>query len=121
MDINDPSKARRSKKRQARLDAIRRDDVAYVMADERGRRFMYELMFHQLGLQDVYEGNDSGVHRHEGRRSAAVKLGVELQADQTEAYILMITERMEFVRQGKALRDAAEDETPETGEAPDAT
>lgn len=106
MDLNDTARARRSKKRQSRAEAIIRDDIAFVMSDEKGRRFMYELLFFRLGLQDVYEGNDSGIHRHEGKRSAAVRLGRELQEYHAEAYILMHTERMEFIRNNKAIRDA---------------
>lgn len=110
MDINDPREVKREHKRRQRLDAQRRGDNTFVMSDERGRRFMYELIFHRLGLQSVYEQNDAGLQRNEGKRSVAVKLAQELQAENPDAYILMITERMAFVKANQAAQ-AAETET----------
>lgn len=107
--LNDRRAQKRKKQREARAIAKRREDTAFVMSDERGRRFMYELIFYRLGLQDVYQSNDAGIHRHEGRRDAAVKLGLELQADHADAYILMIMERMEYVKATRATEEVASD------------
>jgi hypothetical protein len=118
MDLNDPKEVKRNKKRMKRLEAIRRGDVDYVMADERGRRFMYELIHFQLGLQDTYPGNDAGLSRHEGKRSIAVKIGGELQERHAEQYLLMITERMAFASKINESQKSAEPEaeTTESGD-----
>lgn len=112
-DLNDPRKQKKARDRERREISYARDNVRQVMSTVAGRAFMYDLIFHRLGVQDVYPGADSGIYRHEGMRSVGVKLGQELQDDHAEFYILMITERLERQRLIAANRDAATTDEPE--------
>lgn len=92
----------------------RNSDVAAVMATGAGRRVFYDLIFNRCNLMAFYGLSDSGIYRHEGRRQLGVEIAQELQEHHTEAYILMVTERLHDQQKVQQTRDAAL--TPSSGD-----
>jgi hypothetical protein len=99
--------------REKLKEEVRRADLAVIMVLPEGRRFMYDLVFERCRLMGIYDGQDSGIYRSEGRRSLGAELCLELQAQHTDMYILMVTERMRSQVEDSVVRDA---NTKPTGE-----
>ncbi len=101
----DPRRLAREKTRETVEASQRREDIAMVMSTPGGRRFMYRLIYDDCGLQDQYMAQDSGIYKHEGKRSVGAALAQRLQVEHTEAYILMITERLRDLGHQNQIRD----------------
>jgi hypothetical protein len=86
---------------------LRREDLKAVMDLPAGRRFVYDLIFGKCGVMAVYPGQDSGIYRHEGRRSLGIEVAAELQQDMPERYVQMINERLIEAAQVQKEKDAA--------------
>jgi hypothetical protein len=84
-----------------------RRDMAEIMKLPAGRRFMYDLIFERCGIMNVYPAQDSGIYRHEGRRSVGFNLTSDLQQFHGTEYTLMITERQRDLENERVLRSAA--------------
>jgi hypothetical protein len=93
--------------RQEQAERQRRRDLAEIMSTPSGRRFMYDLLFNRCNMMAVYLGQDSGIYRHEGRRSLAVELGQELQTDLAEHYVKMVQEHLAELADDAVIRGAA--------------
>lgn len=106
----DEARLKRERNREKREIAQAKADLAEVMSLPAGRRFMYHLLFDTCGLNDIYVAQDSGIYKHEGRRSVGGKLVLALQTEHAEAYILMITERMHALRYQSQIREEPKDE-----------
>ncbi len=91
----------------------RRADLVSIMTTPGGRRFMYDLIFERCGLMNLYPAQDSGIYRHEGRRSVGWSLAAELQEHHGLEYVLMLTERQRDVETDRKIRQAAETPTAE--------
>lgn len=104
----DPVVQGKLRNREKLAEVQRRADLREIMAMPAGRRFMYDMIFNRCVLMDLYPAQDSGIYRHEGKRSVGASLVVELQESQTESYILMIAEHMRDQETDKKLRDAAQ-------------
>lgn len=87
-------------------EELLRDAMKQVMALPAGRRVMYDLIFEKCRVMDVYAGQDSGIYRHEGRRSLGTEIILDLQANHTEQYILMVSDRMRERKLDQSYRDA---------------
>jgi hypothetical protein len=111
---SDPAAQGRHKQRERARELQRQQDVAVIMKLPEGRRIMWELLFDKCGLMDVYLPDNSGIYRHEGRRSVGLELARELQKDHKEQYSLMIAERMQAQTKDEAVREElARSEDPE--------
>jgi hypothetical protein len=95
-------KERNKEKRESLLSV---QDMAEVMALPAGRRFLYRLIYGRCELQSVYLAQDSGIYKHEGKRGVGADLAQELQTNHTEAFILMITERMRDLKYDSQIRE----------------
>lgn len=102
--------------REKNAERQRKRDLAEIMSLPAGRRFMYDLLFSRCNIMAVYPGQDSGIYRHEGRRSLAVELGAELQADLAEAWVLMVEEHLKEQANDAVIRDAALAAVPDEDE-----
>ena len=85
----------------------RKEDLKAVMGIQAGRRFIYDLLFEKCGLMNVYNAQDSGIYRHEGKREVGQKLAGELQTELPELYLSMVDEHLRDAANEKKLRDAA--------------
>jgi hypothetical protein len=110
-NLNDPAVQGRKKNREKFLRRLHREQIQIVMGTLEGRAFINYVIFDLLGLQDVYPGNDAGLARHEGKRQAAVLLGLEVQQICPAQYVIMLQEHMEQEKSNSAARAAAEDKT----------
>lgn len=95
----------KQKSKELREIALAREDLAEVLGTPAGRRFMYRMIYDTCGLQNVYLAQDSGIYKHEGSRKVGADLARTLQMEHTEAYILMITERMRDLKYSAQVRD----------------
>lgn len=100
--------------RLERERSLAREDLSEIMASKAGRRFMYRHIFIDCHLQDVYVAQDSGVYKHEGRRGVGADLAILLQTEHTDAYILMITERLLAMKYERQVRDRTREMGDET-------
>lgn len=78
-----------AKRRQKELD----EAYDWVCSDQKGRLFLYDLIFRRCGLMDVYNAVDKGIFIHEGRRSIGQELAAEYQKNRPDNYLSMIAER----------------------------
>jgi hypothetical protein len=111
----DPKVQRRRKSYDKRLELERKEDVKTVMSTPAGRRFVFNEIFIDGHLMDVYLTADSGIYRHEGQRAKSAKLAKELQENHPEDYLLMVTERLKSQSTDKRIR-----EDIDRGDDPDA-
>lgn len=93
--------------REQQAERQRKRDLATIMSMPEGRRFMYDLLFNRCSMMAVYLGQDSGIYRHEGRRSLAVELGQELQTDLSENWVKMVQEHLAEQTNDAVIRNAA--------------
>ncbi len=93
--------------REEQRERQRKRDLKEIMDSPAGRRFMYDLLFGRCGLMNIYLAQDSGIYRHEGRRSVAVELGQELQTENATNYTKMIEEHLAELADDAVIRGAA--------------
>jgi len=94
----DRERQNRERNREKREAFQAKTDLAEVMALPAGRRFMYRLIYDTCELQSVYLAQDSGIYKHEGKRGVGAALAMELQTSHPEAFIQMITDRMQALK-----------------------
>lgn len=80
--------------------------VSWAMSDPKGRLLLYDFIFTKCGLMDIYEAQDSGIYRNEGRRKVGGDYVRQLQRDHPEKYLLMIHEQL-MDQQSELAHEAA--------------
>lgn len=103
---------------EARLVEQRKADRRRIMLTPEGRRFVYELIFEDCGLNAVYPAQDSGIYRHEGRRDIGLKIAQRMINEEPELYTRMMVESMEDAANLRKLREAAMTPAAETSDDP---
>lgn len=105
--LADTSTQDKLRNRERVAQAQYRADVQEIVSSPAGRRFLYNLIFAKCGLMNIYPLQDSGVYRHEGRRSIGLEFAAELQEEFPEAWTLMIEEHLTTQRNDAVIRKAA--------------
>lgn len=96
-------------KRDQQLARQADDDLAWVMSDKRGRRFVWsELGRNGLHVQ-TYSPNNSEQCFRSGERNAALKLMADVMRVSPERYLLMQQEAIEQERINASINEQGND------------
>lgn len=96
MRARTPEEIAEEKKRQDKkvfADLQRKDDIKWLLADKRGRRFVYALL-ESTGLMGSTLVNGMPSPVLEGRRGVGREIAGEIIAEHPHAYLAMITETL---------------------------
>lgn len=105
--LSNPKAQERLREQQKFLIEQRKRDLAAVMATAEGRRFIWRLMHVDCGYGDDFNAGADELKRL-GRRSVAVRLIEELNADHTDAYLQMHGEMVRRDQEARLHKQAAE-------------
>jgi hypothetical protein len=94
----DPIEKERRKKEEQKQQRIRiaqdKDDIHYVMSDERGRRFVSKLLL-RAGIHACsFSGQSNGTIFNEGARNEGLKLLYDIKTHTPGFYLTLIKEEM---------------------------
>lgn len=102
-----PAHVKSRKRREERAAQQALEAVAYVMADPRGRHFVWNLLGWTGIAKDSFTGNSTTFY-NEGRRSVGIWLQGKLENEAPMEFMLMwsekLKEKMDAAAQDKAVR-----------------
>lgn len=104
-NARDKAQLDRAEEAQKQAAKQRRDDLIFIMADPRGRRFIWD----QLEFTEVFSvGWDPSakIHFNAGKRNVGLRLFQELHQVCPDLYLLMAKEAADAVKKRQELDDA---------------
>ncbi len=91
-NASDKNQVRNARKKERRTREQELNDIRYVLADRRGRRFFWQLLCGCRLFELSYTGNQNDTFFNEGMRNVGNKLIADLNDAEPEAYFTMLSE-----------------------------
>lgn len=107
--LADESRVNEQRKRDKLAREQEVEDLRYVMANPRGRRFFYRLVYEICGVENSSWNPSALIHFNEGRRSVGIDVKNEAQRTCPRDYLAMIEEKM-YANQEKMKVEEKNDE-----------
>ena len=110
----------RRESQRDRLARERREEIAYVLASEAGRRFAWRLLCETGAIATSKTSDPSQALFAEGRRSVGAEVLAAVLTQGRPALALLLAENLSAERRDEPAREAdADDEADPAGEYPD--
>lgn len=94
------------------------DDLAFVLGDPRGRRFLGVLIFEMAGVKRLsLTESVTATAANEGARNLGLQLLAKIEAQDFHASLMMQAERFDEVQRDSIVATEAKEKAPPTGMA----